>query len=77
MVCACAISISIGSVLGLFAGYFGGWVDDLITWLYSTVSSIPWLLLVIAMAYVIQNIQTANGERRHRASPNSSADRPR
>ncbi|HEX4054999.1 MAG TPA: ABC transporter permease [Tepidisphaeraceae bacterium] len=60
MVCTCAISISIGAVLGLFAGYFGGWVDDLITWLYSTVSSIPWLLLVIAMAYVIQNMQTLN-----------------
>ncbi|MGD0539919.1 MAG: ABC transporter permease [Tepidisphaeraceae bacterium] len=60
MVCTCAISISIGSVLGLLAGYFGGWVDDLITWLYSTVSSIPWLLLVIAMAYVLQNIQTMN-----------------
>jgi peptide/nickel transport system permease protein len=60
MVCTCAISISIGAVLGLIAGYFGGWVDDLITWLYSTVSSIPWLLLVIALAYVIQNIQMVN-----------------
>ena len=60
MVCTCAISISIGCVLGLLAGYFGGWLDDLITWLYSTVSSIPWLLLVIAMAYVIQNLQTIN-----------------
>jgi peptide/nickel transport system permease protein len=60
MICTCAISISIGAVLGLLAGFFGGWVDDLITWLYSTVSSIPWLLLVIAMAYVIQNVQTVN-----------------
>jgi peptide/nickel transport system permease protein len=60
MICTCAISISIGAVLGLLAGFFGGWVDDLITWLYSTVSSIPWLLLVIAMAYVIQNLQTVN-----------------
>lgn len=48
------ISISIGTVLGVTAGFFGGWIDDLITWLYSTVSSIPWLLLVIAMAYALQ-----------------------
>jgi peptide/nickel transport system permease protein len=62
MISTCAISISIGIVLGLVSGYFGGWVDDLITWLYSTVSSVPWLLLVIAMAYVIQNLQTANAK---------------
>jgi peptide/nickel transport system permease protein len=60
MVCASALSISIGVVLGLLAGYFGGWVDDLITWLYSTVSSVPWLLLVIATAYVLQNVQMQN-----------------
>jgi ABC-type dipeptide/oligopeptide/nickel transport system permease subunit len=60
MVCASALSISIGLVLGLIAGYFGGWVDDLITWLYSTVSSVPWLLLVIATAYVLQNVQMQN-----------------
>jgi ABC-type dipeptide/oligopeptide/nickel transport system permease subunit len=60
MICTSALSISIGTALGLLAGYFGGSVDDLITWLYSTVSSVPWLLLVIAMAYVIQNIQSVN-----------------
>jgi peptide/nickel transport system permease protein len=60
MICTSTLTISIGLVLGLLAGYFGGWVDDAITWLYSTVSSIPWLLLVIAMAYVIQNLETEN-----------------
>ena len=60
MICTSVLSISIGTVLGLLAGYFGGWVDDLIIWLYSTVSSVPWLLLVIAMAYVIQNLQSMN-----------------
>jgi peptide/nickel transport system permease protein len=53
-VCASAISLFIGTLLGVLAGYFGGWVDDLITFIYSVVNSIPWLLLVIAMAYVIQ-----------------------
>lgn len=60
-VCASAMSLGIGTVLGVISGYFGGWVDDLITWLYSTISSVPWLLLVIAMAYAIQG-RTTTGE---------------
>lgn len=51
---ASLLSLGIGTVLGVLAGYFGGWIDDIITWLYSVISSIPWLILVIALAYVIQ-----------------------
>jgi len=58
-ICASAMTLVIGTALGIIAGYFGGWVDDLIIWLYSTLSSIPWLLLVIAMAYAIQGRTTA------------------
>jgi peptide/nickel transport system permease protein len=46
--------LSIGTVLGMVAGYFGGWVDDIITWVYSVVGTIPWLLLVIAVTYTLQ-----------------------
>jgi len=46
------ISFPIGILLGILAGYFGGWVDDLIQWLYTTISSIPWLLFVIAFLMV-------------------------
>lgn len=43
--------ILIGVSLGLAAGYFGGWVDDVMTWLINTLSSIPPLfLLLIASA---------------------------
>jgi len=35
------------------AGYFGGWVDDLITWLINVVWSIPTLLLVIAITFAL------------------------
>jgi ABC-type dipeptide/oligopeptide/nickel transport system permease subunit len=48
------MSLSIGTVLGMIAGYFGGWVDDVITWVYSVLSTIPWLLLVIALTYTLQ-----------------------
>ena len=30
---------------GCLAGYFGGWIDDLIVWLYSTMASMPGILL--------------------------------
>jgi peptide/nickel transport system permease protein len=49
------ISLTIGSVLGIAAGYFGGWIDVVVVWLFTTLSSIPWILLVIAMAYALQS----------------------
>ncbi len=47
------IAIPIGVALGCIAGYFGGRVDDLIVWLYSTVASIPGLLFILAIAMVV------------------------
>jgi len=44
----------IGTVLGAFAGYLGGWVDALIEWLYGVFTAIPYLLLVFAIAAVLQ-----------------------
>ena len=41
-------------VLGLAAGYFGGWVDDVIQYLYTTLSSIPGVLLVAAAALMLE-----------------------
>lgn len=46
------ISVLIGSVLGAAAAYFGGWIDGVVTWLYSTLSSIPYLVLLVLVAYV-------------------------
>jgi len=51
---ASIISLSIGTLLGIVAGYFGGWIDDVITWLFSVISTVPWLLLVIAVTYALQ-----------------------
>jgi peptide/nickel transport system permease protein len=44
---ASLMSISIGVVLGIIAGYRGGWVDDIITWFINTLSSIPTIFLLI------------------------------
>lgn len=52
---AAVLAGGIGLVLGLMAGYFGGWVDDIITWLYSTLQSIPYILLILAFAFVLQD----------------------
>ena len=52
---AAALSSFIGMVLGALAGYYGGWVDDVIVWLYTTISSIPYLLLLLAIAYVFNS----------------------
>ena len=51
---ASLISICIGLPLGAIAGYFRGWVDDLIVWLFSTVNSIPSIVLILAFAYVLR-----------------------
>lgn len=41
----------IGLLLGAIAGFFGGWVDDLVVWLYTTIESIPYILLLSAFAF--------------------------
>ena len=49
-----AMVLAIGTTLGIVAGYFGGWVDDAITWFYAVLGTIPWMLLVIAVSYVLK-----------------------
>jgi peptide/nickel transport system permease protein len=39
---------------GVHAGYFGGWVDDLIQYVYSTLESIPDILLIAAAMLIFQ-----------------------
>jgi peptide/nickel transport system permease protein len=42
--------------LGILAGYFRGWVDDVIQYLYTTLSSIPGVLLIAAAVLMMQVI---------------------
>ena len=41
-------------LLGIAAGYFRGWVDDAIQYLYTTLSSIPGVLLIAAAALMLE-----------------------
>ena len=50
---AALISIPIGVVLGAVTGYFGGWVDEVIVWFYTTISSIPSILLLTAVTFIL------------------------
>ena len=47
------ISLLIGITLGAIAGYYKGFVDDVIMWLINVIWSIPTLLMVIAITLVI------------------------
>ena len=50
---ASLISAVIGVLLGTVAGYFGGWLDELVVWLYSTFDSMPTLLFILAFALLV------------------------
>ena len=52
---AASISSLIGMILGSFAGFFGGRIDDFVVWAYTTLSAIPYLLLLIAISFVFKN----------------------
>jgi len=47
------ISLVIGIFLGSIAGFFRGWLDNIIVWLINVVWSIPTLLLVIAITFAL------------------------
>ena len=51
---AAAVATLLGTLFGAIAGYYGKWVDDAFNWFYSVFSSIPYLLLILAVAAVLQ-----------------------
>ena len=48
-----ALAVPLGTALGLAAGYFGGWADAAINWIYSVVVSVPDILLITAISYAM------------------------
>lgn len=47
------ISTVIGIILGLLAGYFGGLVDEFLVWLTTSLESIPYIMLLLAVMMVL------------------------
>ncbi len=47
---AMLISTGIGVVVGTTAGYFGGWIDNVLMRVVDILSSIPWLILVTVIS---------------------------
>ncbi len=51
---ATLVMLPFALVLGVMAGYFKGWIDDLIQYFYTTLSSIPGVLLIAAAVLMMQ-----------------------
>ncbi|AVZ79375.1 peptide ABC transporter permease [Zoogloeaceae bacteirum Par-f-2] len=50
------IMLPFAVVLGVMAGYLGGWVDDLIQYLYTVLNAIPGVLLIAAAVLMMQGL---------------------
>ncbi|GJL74929.1 ABC transporter permease [Nitrosomonas sp.] len=48
------IMLPFALLLGITAGYFRGWIDDVIQYIYTTLSSIPSVLLIAATVLMMQ-----------------------
>ncbi|MDX1670116.1 MAG: ABC transporter permease [Limnobacter sp.] len=56
------LTLPLGIAMGLAAGYFQGWVDDVIQYIYTTLNSIPSVLLIAATVLMLQVALEANPE---------------
>ena len=43
----------IGTLIGLVAGYYGGWVDTITNWLVNVVVAFPFYVLIIALVFAL------------------------
>jgi len=50
---ATLVTLPLAIILGISAGYFKGWVDDVVQYTYTTLSSIPGILLIAASVLLI------------------------
>jgi peptide/nickel transport system permease protein len=56
------VLLPLGIALGVMAGYFKGWVDDAIQYVYTTLNSIPGVLLIAAFVLMLQVVIERNAE---------------
>jgi len=48
------VTLPLAVALGIMAGYLGGWVDDVIQYIYTVLNSIPGVLLIAAAVLMMQ-----------------------
>jgi peptide/nickel transport system permease protein len=56
---AAVLTLAIGIITGLVAGYFGGLVDDVMNWIITTLDSIPAIYLLLLVATLLQRSPTS------------------
>lgn len=56
------VMLPLALIWGISAGYFKGWVDDVIQYLYTTLNSIPGVLLIAAAVLVMQVMMSNHPE---------------
>lgn len=55
-IAATVVSVTIGSIMGVTAGYFGGWVDNLISRVMDILLAFPVLVFSIALIAVVTGV---------------------
>jgi ABC-type dipeptide/oligopeptide/nickel transport system permease subunit len=50
---AMAISSTVGTLVGIIAGYYGGWTDSLLSWATEVLMAFPGILLALAVIAVL------------------------
>ncbi len=55
------VTLTVGLMIGISAGYFRGWLDDFVVWLVSTLNSIPrlYLLLIVGLLFKLDPLSLA------------------
>ena len=56
------VMLPVAIILGSMAGFFRGWVDDVIQYIYTTLNSIPNVLLIAASVLLIQVYMNNNAD---------------
>jgi len=56
------VMLPLAVLLGIVAGYFRGWVDDLIQYIYTVLNSIPGVLLIAAAVLMMQVVIDSHPE---------------
>ncbi len=50
------IAIPLGLLLGAIAGYYGRWIDNIVVFVFSTLSCIPGIILLIALKFAFKGV---------------------